>query len=72
MFAMADPRKALSRLAPGEIARPNDEIVWVACRGGKACEGRQAKVLLKKNEGLGGTWIQYQCTTCKRTFGIRF
>lgn len=29
-----------------------------------------AKVLLKKNMGMQGTWIQYICQTCKTPFGI--
>jgi hypothetical protein len=69
---MAAPKKGPAHQTPGQILRPDDEVVWVSCRGGKKCEGKQAKVLLKKNEGMGGTWIQYQCVTCKRTFAIRF
>jgi len=55
---------------PTGIVRPEDEIVWTKCRGSSKCEGNRAQVLLKKNEGLRGTWIQYVCMTCKRTFSI--
>lgn len=68
---MAAPKKGPASAAPGQIDRPQDEVVWVACRGSKTCEGKRAKVLLKKNEGVGGTWIQYQCLTCRRPFSIR-
>jgi len=56
---------------PSGIERPENEIVWVKCRGRKSCEGNQAKVLLKKNEGMGGTWIQYVCQKCQTPFSIR-
>lgn len=52
------------------IERPEDEVVWVKCRARKTCDGNQAKVLLKKNMGLQGTQIIYQCLTCNGTFGI--
>ena len=52
------------------IERPEDEVVWMKCRARKTCEGNQAKVLLKKNMGLHGTWIQYVCQTCNTPFGI--
>lgn len=52
------------------IVRPVDEVVWTKCRGSKRCEGNKAKVLLKKDEGLQGTWIQYICLTCNRPFSI--
>jgi hypothetical protein len=54
------------------IERPEDEVQWVSCRGRKSCQGRQAKVLLKKDEGMQGRWIQYQCLTCKTPFSVRF
>jgi len=54
------------------IERPEDEVVWVNCRARKTCEGNRAKVLLKKNMGIQGTWIQYQCLTCNTPFGITF
>lgn len=57
---------------PSNIQRPEDETVWMKCRARKGCAGNQAKVLLKKNEGLRGTWIQYQCLTCNTPFGIRY
>jgi len=53
------------------IERPENEIVWVSCRAKNRCEGKQAKVLLKKNDGMNGTWIQYVCTSCKTPFSIR-
>lgn len=56
---------------PG-IVRPENEEVWVACRGRASCEGKKAKVLLKKNDGIQGTWIQYQCLSCKTPFAVRF
>ena len=52
------------------IDRPDDEVVWVKCRARASCEGNMAKVLLKKNMGMQGTWIQYVCQTCKTPFGI--
>lgn len=52
--------------------KATDEVVWMKCRGRKSCEGNQAKVLLKRDEGFGGTWVQYQCLTCNTPFGIRF
>ena len=54
----------------GAIERPEDEVVWMKCRARKTCEGNQAKVLLKKNNGIHGTWIQYVCLTCNTPFGI--
>lgn len=53
------------------IVRPENEEVWVKCRGNRRCEGNKAKVLLKKNDGIHGTWIQYVCLTCNRPFSIR-
>lgn len=53
------------------IERPDDEVVWVACRAKNKCEGKQARVLFKKNEGMGGTRIQYVCKTCNTPFSIR-
>lgn len=58
-------------LSLGEVVRPEDEVVWTKCRGSKNCAGNRAKVLLKKNEGFGGTWIQYVCLTCNKPFSIR-
>lgn len=52
------------------IERPEDEVVWTKCRARKNCEGNQAKVIMKKNMGLHGTQILYQCLTCKTPFGI--
>lgn len=52
------------------IERPEDEVVWMKCRARRTCEGNQAKVLLKKNMGIHGTWIQYKCLTCNTPFGI--
>jgi hypothetical protein len=57
---------------PDGIERPEDEVVWVRCRGNPRCEGNKAKVLLKKNDGIYGTWIQYVCLTCNRPFSVRF
>ena len=56
---------------PKGIIRPEGEVVWVNCRGSASCEGNQATVLLKKNEGIHGTWIQYVCLTCNRPFSVR-
>ena len=53
-----------------QIERPKDEVVWMKCRARKTCEGNQAQVLLKKNNGIHGTWIQYKCLTCNTPFGI--
>ena len=71
MTEMSSNKKPPAARPPGTIDRPEDEVVWVKCRASKTCEGNRSKVLLKKNEGLNGTWIQYQCLTCKRPFGIR-
>jgi hypothetical protein len=54
------------------IERPEDEVVWMKCRGAASCEGNDAKVILRKNDGIHGTWIQYQCLTCNRPFSVRF
>lgn len=67
---MSRPKEAPAAQPPG-IQRPEDEVVWTKCRARKTCEGNQAKVLLKRNEGMGGTWIQYVCLTCKTPFSIR-
>ena len=63
-------KKPPSRMPPG-IVRPENEAVWVSCRARKTCEGRRAKVLLKKNEGIHGMWIQYVCLRCNTPFSIR-
>lgn len=54
------------------IERPKDEVVWMKCRARSGCQGNQARVLVKKNDGIHGTWIQYVCKTCNTPFGIRF
>ncbi len=54
------------------IERPTDEVVWVNCRGRQTCDGRQAKVILKKDNGVAGRWIQYQCLKCKTPFSVIF
>ena len=56
---------------PPGVQRPEDEVVWTRCRARKTCEGNQAKVILKKNEGMAGTWIQYVCLKCNTPFSIR-
>lgn len=63
------PKKPPSAQPPG-VQRPENEIVWMKCRARNSCEGNQARVLLKKNEGLQGTWIQYVCLKCKTPFSI--
>jgi len=54
------------------LQHPEDEVVWVKCRAKNKCEGNRAKVLLKKQQGVGGTWIQYVCLTCNTPFAIRY
>jgi len=63
--------KPPSQLAPGAVERPENEVVWVSCRAKNSCNGRRARVLLKKNDGIHGTWIQYVCLTCNTPFSIR-
>jgi hypothetical protein len=67
---MSNPRPPSSR--PPGVEYPADEVVWVSCRASKSCEGKKAKVLLRKNDGINGTWIQYICMTCRRPFSVRF
>lgn len=67
---MSQPKPPASR--PPGVEYPSDEVVWVACRAGKSCAGNKAKILLRKNDGIHGTWIQYQCLTCRRPFAVRF
>lgn len=66
---MSRPKTPPAFEPPG-VQRPEDEVVWVHCRARASCKGNQAKVLLKKNEGMSGTWIQYVCLTCKTPFSI--
>jgi hypothetical protein len=54
------------------IERPADEVVWISCRGRASCQGKKAKILLKKDQGMQGRWIQYQCLTCKTPFSVTF
>jgi hypothetical protein len=68
---MVERKKPPSEAQLG-IVRPENEEVWVNCRGRKSCQGKMAKVLLKKNEGMQGTWIQYICKTCNTPFSVRY
>lgn len=54
----------------GNIERPENEVVWMNCRARASCEGNQAQVILKKHNGIHGTWIQYKCLKCNTPFGI--
>jgi len=66
---MTDQKKPPA--AQPKLQRPEDEVQWVNCRARKSCGGNQARVILKKNEGMAGTWIQYVCLKCNTPFSIR-
>jgi hypothetical protein len=66
-----EKRRPPSEMVEGVVVRPKDEVVWISCRAKTSCEGRRARVLLKRNEGIHGTWIQYVCLTCGTPFSIR-
>jgi hypothetical protein len=68
---MVERKKPLTEAQLG-IVRPENEEVWMACRARKSCKGNTARVLLKKNEGIQGTWIQYICKTCNTPFSVRY
>lgn len=55
-----------------EPPEKSDDVVWMACRGGRNCEGKHARLVRRwKNEG-GGSSIRYICLTCNRPFHVNF
>lgn len=69
---MADP-KAPARLPQNKPIAPPKEIVWMSCRVGGSCEGRQAYISLMQRNSLmngGGTSYRYRCTTCNGVWHI--
>lgn len=65
---MADATR--KKIPPKPQKSEPEEIVWIACRATKGCEGKQAVVVFRKKTGAGGHAARYRCLSCNGSFHI--